>query len=107
MIIFFNTQASHQMTIFMAENHQMALMNSPIPEHENPAGNYKNTNICAKFKKVDMNPESEKKVTFLRQHDLDQVPGVETKNSFLSADVYRLPQSTNAYCTGDLNVIMV
>ena len=45
-----------------------------------------------------MNPRCEKKATFLRQHDLDQVPGVETKNSFLSADVLRLPQSTNAYC---------
>jgi len=50
--------------------------------------------------KADVNPRCVKKVTFLRQHDLDQVPGVETKNSFLSADVYRLPQSTNAaYCT--------
>ncbi len=50
------------------------------------------------IKKADMNPRCEKKVTFLRQHDLDQVPGVETKNSFLSADVLRLPQSTNANC---------
>ncbi len=52
-----------------------------------------------------MDPEGEKKVTFLRQHDLDQVPGVETKNSLLSADVYRLPQSTNAYCTSKVNDI--
>jgi hypothetical protein len=48
-----------------------------------------------------MIPGSEKKVTFLRQHDLDQVPGVETQHRFLSADLHRLPQSTNAYCTGD------
>jgi len=69
------------------------------------ASGYKNSKICANLKKVDMNPECEKKVTFLRQHDLDQVPGVETKNSFLSADVYRLPQSTNAYCTSKSNDI--
>gem|GEM_PF-6712619 len=44
-------------------------------------------------------------MTFLRQHDLDQVPGVETKNSFLSADTHRLPQSTNACCTSKRNGI--
>ena len=53
-----------------------------------------------------MNPRCEKKVTFLRQHDLDQVPGVETTNSFLSADVLRLPQSTNAYCISKKKDIM-
>lgn len=31
------------------------------------------------------------RMTFLRQNYLDQVPGVETHNRLLSADLYRLP----------------
>jgi len=41
-------------------------------------------------------------MTFLRQNYLGQVPGVETYYSFLSADPYRLPQPTTAFCTGFL-----
>jgi hypothetical protein len=41
-----------------------------------------------------------RKLTFLRQNYLEQVPGVETHFSFLSADSYRLPQPTTAFCTG-------
>lgn len=42
------------------------------------------------------------RMTFLRQNYLDQVPGVETHNRLLSADLYRLPQPTRAFCTGFL-----
>jgi hypothetical protein len=41
-------------------------------------------------------------MTFLRQNYLEQVPGVETYYSLLSADPYRLPQPTTAFCTGFL-----
>ena len=41
-------------------------------------------------------------MTFLRQNYLDQVPGVETYSRLLSADFYRLPQPTTAFCTGFL-----
>jgi len=41
-------------------------------------------------------------MTFLRQNYLGQVPGVETYYSLLSADPYRLPQPTTAFCTGFL-----
>ncbi len=37
------------------------------------------------------------KKTFLRQNYLDQVPGVETHISLLSADFHRLPQPTIAF----------
>ena len=46
-----------------------------------------------------MNPRKEN-LTFLRQNYLEQVPGVETNYSLLSADSYRLPQPTTAFCTG-------
>ena len=42
------------------------------------------------------------RMTFLRQNYLDQVPGVETHDSLLSADLYQLPQPTTAFCTGFL-----
>ncbi len=38
------------------------------------------------------------KKTFLRQNYLDQVPGVETHISLLSADFHRLPQPIIALC---------
>jgi len=41
-----------------------------------------------------------KKLTFLRQNYLVQVPGVETHVGFLSVGFVQLPQPTTAFCIG-------
>ena len=41
-----------------------------------------------------------RKLTFLRQNYLVQVPGVETHVGFLSVGLVQLPQPTTAFCIG-------